>query len=990
MNEEEVKTKIVLPYLQRLGLQPGELSFEASFSLQIGTNKVVVNGRDSTRGVVGGRLDTLIKRGATNLLILELKETGHALTDDDRDQAISYARLVHPIAPYAVLTNGTTWRIFDTITKTELKPEEIAIKDVYRLTLPETDRDDALGFFLGHSVENLLQFCRSQVNEQLKPLVGSPQDLSKKYIPELTTQRAALLGELASFEKAANNGFLLLAEAGVGKTSALCDYALRRLAERKPTLFFAGASLESGLMPALTGEFGWTFSEDLTPVVLLRRLNELAKDAPVVVVVDAIDEWSYSQRAASLLNLLRGSRDFRVKFVFSCRTAAWEGISQPFGSDIGFASYLFRSSGNEEPAAGHQLATFTDQEFSRTIDSYREVFKVDAWFEDKALDEARANPFLLRVMFAVAAESGDRRLTFSSRDFFERYLNLLLRKSGQREQAEAQILALARSMFERNEECVSHADARRALSLSPAEALMPALLEQNILQRRGGGYVFYFQHLRNYLIAFKVCDWTSANPAQLAAVKREGVHRDALAFFLRYANEQQIQAVTDPVWKHAHEYLELYATLVGRYVPKLDQDLVPGNAPALGFIAEYMVQRRMIGAYGFRRRESTEPAVLLVPVDKFFSRSNLLGMNGAGELHHVGSVNGFVHLNILHEVVEHELIDRVEQVLKKRRLNLRGCDKLTEEALVSAVYHDRSLFASFFDSYSQALRFPVATKEVHNAIQRAKLRCHFEHEVIEAKRRNGTLKETWSGGFVSYSRKFTAEEEAEISSTIEGAMTAQTFPKLRAVTINLRELEESLNRAGVFQSLPVVERLPWFTAYGLSQEIWGNYDNGLALVRAHIRALYDGFLRTYQTVIDTNFPALKDAFPLRAQMPVRLFLNVEVDLRESRNEINGWVVTACEPLPKGSDNEVVMCSREDLVSGGSDGIRYRDRVVTDHYHVGADLRRRTYSMGDLLLTDMVYERITEEWPVVANHLRRREGVPTKASRDRPAGKIIIG
>lgn len=223
MNEEEVKTKIVLPYLQRLGLRASELSFESSFSLQIGTNKVSVNGRAPTRGVVGGRLDTLIKRGATNLLILELKESGHTLTDDDRDQAISYARLIHPIAPYAVLTNGTAWRIFDTITKTELQPAQVVIRDSYRLSLPDTARDAALDVFLGYSVENLLQFCRSQVDEQLKPLIGSPEDLSKKYIPELTTARAALLAELASFEKAESNGFLLLAEAGIGKTSALCD-----------------------------------------------------------------------------------------------------------------------------------------------------------------------------------------------------------------------------------------------------------------------------------------------------------------------------------------------------------------------------------------------------------------------------------------------------------------------------------------------------------------------------------------------------------------------------------------------------------------------------------------------------------------------------------------------------------------------------------------------------------------------------------------------
>src|SRR5207245_1621039 len=103
------------------------------------------------------------------------------------------------------------------------------------------------------------------------PLIGSPQDLTKKYIPQLTTPRGDLLGALAAFESRRPNGFLLLADSGFGKTSALCDYVRRRLAEQKPTLFFSGAALENGLLPTIASEFGWTFSEDTTPIMLVRR-----------------------------------------------------------------------------------------------------------------------------------------------------------------------------------------------------------------------------------------------------------------------------------------------------------------------------------------------------------------------------------------------------------------------------------------------------------------------------------------------------------------------------------------------------------------------------------------------------------------------------------------------------------------------------------------------------------------------------------------------
>ncbi len=987
MNEEEVKTKIVLPYLKSLGLRADELSFESSFSLQIGGNKVTVNGGKSRHGTVRGRSDTLVKRGGKNLLVLELKESDHVLTDDDRDQAVSYARLVHPVAPYALVTNGMEWKIFDTLTKEE--PQHVAVKDAYQLVLPEAVRDEALRFFLGYSINNLLMFCRAQVDEQLKPLIGSPRDLSKKYVPELTTPRNALLAELESFEKSKSSCFLVLAESGAGKTSALCDYARRNNGAGKPTLFFWGASIETGLLPALAGEFGWTFSEDLTPVVLLRRLSDLTKELPVVVVIDAIDEWTYPQRAASLVTLLRGCRDLNVKFVFSCRTVAWEDFSQSRGSDIGFGPYLFCSSGDGVEQRGFQLGPLSDEEFFPTIHNYRDVFGIDAWFEDKALDEARRTPFLLRVMFAVAAASSDRHLTFSSREFFERYLDLILRKCGRREQAEEQIFAIARLMFEKNEECVSDRETRRALSLSAAESLMPALFEENILQRRGGGYTFYFQHLRDFIIAFKICDWASARPDELAAVKRDGVHRDALAFYLRYATPKQTEAAVGPVWRNAHEYVRLYAALVQRHFPNLDHVLVPGEKPALGFIAEYVVHRGVIGAYGFRRRHANEPAVVLVPVDKFLSRSNLLLMNGAGAMHHHGSTDGFTDFDIRREVLENELISRVMGAIKERRLNLRGCDKLAKEALVSAVHQDRRLFGTFVDSYARVLKFPFAAQDVNEIIQRAKLRCHFEHVARENRRRKPAMTEL-SDRPIQHGWRLSLEEEAEVSAAIDRVMaTPNKFPELRAVSLDIRDLEAALRRTGALDDCLVVEQTPWFTNYGLSLEVARSYENGTKFVEEHIRLLYEEFLRSYRIVVDTNFPNWARVFPLRAQMPVRLFVSVDVNLWESRHSIEGGIVTACEPLPAGSDNEVVMCSYDELVPGGPEGIRYKGRVITDHYHVGVDLGRRMYSVGALLLTDMVYGRIFREWPVVANQLRRMEGIPLTDDEDRFGRTISV-
>lgn len=974
MNEEEVKTKIVLPYLERLGLLRSDLRFEKAFSLQIGTNKVLVDGKKPKRNVVGGRLDTLVMRGEVNLLILELKEAGHALTEEDRDQAISYARLVHPIAPYAVVTNGETWQIFDTITKALLKPEDFKIRDTYRLALPESDREAALQFFLGYSSENLLHFCRAQVAEQMKPLVGSPQDLQKKFIPELTTPRSDLTEKLAAFELGTANGFLLLADSGIGKTTALCDYVQRRLAAGKPTVFFAGAVLENALLHAITAEFGWTFSEELSPVMLIRRINNLAKDSPVVVVVDAIDEWNYPQRAQSLVSLLRGSRDLRVKVVFSCKTVAWEGISRPHGSDIGFSPYLF-SPGNADPHKdGYLLGALTDQEFFYAIDRYREVFGVKGRFEDKALQEARVNPFMLRVMFAVAADLGLEDITFTSRVFFEKYLDLLVRKCGDRSRARAQVTAVARLMFDCNEETVADEEMRRALSIPVSDALLPALFEQSILQQRGDRYAFSFQHLRSYLIAFKIFGWDRFRPSDLAEIKRDGVQGEALSFYLRYATDEQVKAVSGTIWDNAHKYIRQYADLVKRYVPQLDRVLVPGSGPELGFIAEYVVHRGVVGMYGIRRREASEPTVALVPVTEFLSRSNLLDMTGVQSLYHFGSCNGFLSFDITNEVLEHELFARVQDAIKRRQLSLVGSEILADEALVAAICSDRKVFASLWDSERNALRFPISVKEVRDAIVRAKLRFHFERTLTEKKRREGTLREVWSGQYVSYSRQITPDEESQIAAAIEEAMAHGNYPPMRGVLINLRDLEEALDRAGVFSDLErTVTQSPWRTGYSLSQEMLREPSNGADLVAQHVKQLFEEFFRVYRNVIDTNFPEVKGCFELRSQMPVRLFIEVRPNHEESRNEVRGTFVTVCERIAGGIENEVVLCAPGELKWKGKDGVCYRGEPLAGAYNISFDLEQKMYHIGSLLLTDMVYSRIAREWQTAGELLRCQIG-----------------
>lgn len=980
MNEEEIKTKIVLPFLHRLGLNLTECNLEHSFSLHFGRHQLKVDGVARPSGKVGARLDILVRHAGLPLLIVEVKESAHILSDADRDQAISYARLVHPVAPYALTTNGRVHRLYDSISKIEISTGDFKIKSGYEVVVPDAANNEAIDLFLGYSPHNLLRFCEAQVAEQLRPLTGSPHDLTKKYIPELTIPRTDLRRALAAFEQGQANGFLLLAESGRGKTSALCDYVQSRLSQGKLTLFFAGNRLDGTILAALTDEFNWVFTEQVTSAALLKRLDRITQGAPAVIVLDALDECGYPQRAESLLRFLTGARNLNIKVVVSCKSGAWESISRPRGSDLGFASYLFNDGATD--TEGFRLAPMHGSEFFRAINRYREVFGVRGAFEDKVLDEARQNPFLLRVMFAVAAKTGQQLLTFSSREFFEHYLDLVLRLTGNRDVAEVQLLGIAQSMDRRNRYPIAESELRTDLSLPPSDSLLPALFEQNILQRTAGGVMFYFQQLRDYLIAFRLRRWTEVAAKELAAVIPVGVVAEALTFYLRTATEAQIHAVVGrTIVDNAEQYLKLYGETMDRHFPALRNEFPPGEGRPIGFIAEYVVPQFRLGGYGFKHQKPGEPRIHLVPVEEFFSKSNLLHFAGAGGLFHAGSTDGFSKkMNVRVEVIEHEIIRQMEEILKERRLNFRESPPLVHEAVIRLVKSNQNTFPQLFDSEGRVVRFPLHASEIRAELRRAKLRWHFEHELTELKRRDGRIKDTWNGDSVSYSSgPLSLAERTLIETQIAQAMSAKRDPEWHGVSTNLWKLEEALARYGVHPDFPdfTINQPPWPSEYYLTENLHRDYQTGHALLRRHLGEMLQTFLTEYAQVVDANFPTLKSAFKLRAQMPMRLLVDFRADFQGRWQELDGHVTAVMERLPTDATNEVILCAPGELVFDREMNVSYQGRSISEPLQtLGFDLHSFSYSLGiKEPLHDLIYERIRDEWRAVRNELRRIEGVP---------------
>jgi len=87
-----------------------EITHQTIFSVRMGHSEIEV--KPSTKKP---RLDILIKQRDRHLAVLELKKPGINLRDEDRDQGLSYARLLVPMPPLVIVSNGRLTQFYETI-----------------------------------------------------------------------------------------------------------------------------------------------------------------------------------------------------------------------------------------------------------------------------------------------------------------------------------------------------------------------------------------------------------------------------------------------------------------------------------------------------------------------------------------------------------------------------------------------------------------------------------------------------------------------------------------------------------------------------------------------------------------------------------------------------------------------------------------------------------------------------------------------------------
>lgn len=112
-NEEEVKIHLALPWLEKLGYKRETMRFN---------HPIAVNQGRKNKTIFADIVVYATKKFETPLLVIDTKGPNEILSKNDREQVISYARLLPTIAPFSVLfISETNNHVYHTLDKVRIK-----------------------------------------------------------------------------------------------------------------------------------------------------------------------------------------------------------------------------------------------------------------------------------------------------------------------------------------------------------------------------------------------------------------------------------------------------------------------------------------------------------------------------------------------------------------------------------------------------------------------------------------------------------------------------------------------------------------------------------------------------------------------------------------------------------------------------------------------------------------------------------------------------
>ncbi|MDN3474366.1 type I restriction enzyme HsdR N-terminal domain-containing protein [Pseudoalteromonas sp. APC 3355] len=360
ITEEDVRTKLVYPWLRSKGFADQDIMLEKNITFQLGRGEF-------QREKKSGRIDLLIKSAKTgkNLIVFEVKAPEVIIDNHAINQALSYARLIKGnMAPVVVITNAQDTRAYCSLSSnliTELDVKK-TITGEFHFQVKELEdlKSEAISN-LSKDDYFLKCICRQLSAPELSRLSGKLAD-SKKYCQELY---------IPLVEKPDTNAHitLVVGPPQSGKTNYICNSFYEEINEKGFAIFLRAKSIKNGIIQYLKSNIiALNTNAPATELIV----NKLLSTEGIKIFIDGLNEVNRHERDNIVDDITR-IRNLGVRFVISCTDSFVSTVKYDCNNDF---SDVFKNSETNK-FCELRLVPLEEYDYENVINHYQKVYETN-------------------------------------------------------------------------------------------------------------------------------------------------------------------------------------------------------------------------------------------------------------------------------------------------------------------------------------------------------------------------------------------------------------------------------------------------------------------------------------------------------------------------------------------------------------------------------------------------------------------------------------
>lgn len=905
-SEEDIQNKVVLPLLRSIGFSDSELEFQNRFEVHLGHTRTKLKER------LDGRLDILAKSndGERNLFVIEVKRDDKDFTQSDILQVTSYARLVHPIAPFSILVNGKGFKIYNTYTRELCKINRNYPNLVLQCKHLDLEDDahyiyEALRHLVGYNLINLKEFIEAQQLKRMSTLLGSIAEFNiKKYIPELYHAPDGLEATFQEFLSSDKSVFILTGEQGVGKTNAVC-YLAQQFREQHISFFYAGHVILRSLFELIRNDCNWFFSPQLTDIETVKRLLGLASsERKLIIFIDAVDEVvsrDFPRELNELIVTLKGQPN--AKIVVSTKLFTAERFLRIGGEVSDISDQVFRF-GEKEERFSFKIDLFDKVSFQKIFAEYCDRLQITGGPPIDILEELHRGIALKVFGTVFKGETVDQNIGFKG--LFDKYLENILEKITNEPAARRILIKFCKLIFERNQiesqrhfsiDFILEEDFRQHLNFGINDEIPSELFDYNILirqpnQENNPTVGFYYSMVRDYIIVTKVLDIYS-NGFEEFKKKIQELSRFEMGEELVYVTELFADE-NHRAWmkKIYEENCEIFAYEIQRITDILDPELksaiFKGIRGGIGFVFGEFQHPFYRGLRERLKDEST-------PVSYFSGDYDYELWSGKHRLKEFRIGGHFMLTADPVKLAHDEIIERVKKKVNEGLLNESGTRVIELEVLFRLMqFNNHNLGLDFSNQPSNLpcckSGFTIAQEKIRNSVKRYIAAKHLQNlsprnlqlEIRSISRR-------WPATLIKVLN--TRQTFVDIVSEFEGEVLDEYAYRgkldddieLKHIIDIIARWDEPSYSTPLTLWNPDLEKLlkiaisnPIDTETFFRESIIESYSE--YEIEEYLTTFFKHFIEGYTDIIKTNFGSLSKSFQIFSELPIDIDFSLKYAL----------------------------------------------------------------------------------------------------------------